>query len=413
MSRHHGAACLEEQSSAPCSSLELSHTAFINLNAIRALSGMVVVFSHFFQLYIMPVEGRTYFVNFAISMAEYAVIAFFALSGLLISLSIERNIRRHGCFMWREYLISRVARIYPALIASVLLCLILYGVLLLLGLDGAGALTRPSDVYPASRTEFSVSKAEVLLTLMQTYAFGPGGYIAVNGPLWTLSYEVGFYLVAGLLMTMARGAGIARLFAAVCLLLVVVVAIKMEKHLFLHYGSIWMLGVGLFFLLKRRADHVDDATVTSACGYFSVLCWRTASSTWVGILIFVLLCLSNALLILAKGEAALIHDYMAALVIIAAMYVLACTRRTMAGHLAKMAGSTYTLYLFHFPLMLFFYALIRDLYDISPVQYFILASVLTLTILLTSHYSARLLENRRLWESFYARLRGGYREAIS
>ncbi len=389
------------------SSLGLSYAAFSNLNTVRALSGMVVVFSHFFQLYIMPVAGRTAFVDLAISLAEYAVIAFFVLSGFLISLSVERNICRHGRFIWREYLLSRVARIYPALIASVLLCLALYGISFLLGLDGVGALTRASDAYPASRTEFSLSLDEVLFTLIQTYAFAPGGYLSVNGPLWTLSYEVGFYLVAGLLMTMARGTGTDRVFSAVLLLLVAVVAVRMEKHLFLHYGSIWMLGVFMFFLLKQRASLKVGATGASASLHF----WRVASPTWAGILIFVFLFLPNALLEMAIGGGMFIHDFLAALSIVVAMYVLSCTRLAMNGHLAKMAGSTYTLYLFHFPLMLFFYAVIRDVYDRSPTQYFAAAFVLTLTILCISHYSARLLEDRRLWESLYARWRGEYQES--
>ena len=62
----------------------------------------------------MPVSGRTMTTNFFIGLSEYAVLTFFVLSGFLIALSINRNIEENGYFEWREYIISRVARIYPA-----------------------------------------------------------------------------------------------------------------------------------------------------------------------------------------------------------------------------------------------------------------------------------------------------------
>lgn len=364
----------------------ISKAAFENLNLIRALSGLIVVFSHFFQIFVMPVVGRTRFTNIAIASSEYAVLTFFILSGFLIALSINRNIESHGYFEWREYLISRAARIYPALIASVVLCLLLYGALVVLGISGAGSLNHYSDIFPATRSEFTLSWAEIFFTLLQTYAFGPGGYISVNGPLWSLSYEVGFYLAAGFLITLMRGRGYARIFSVVCLITFAIVSIKFGKYLFLHYGTIWMLGVALFFYFDR--------------GWV----WLSPAKWYAGAIVtFFVLTLTNILLALSSLDGEFVHNYLSAIIIIFILSFTGRTQQVVFRYLSKLADSTYTLYLFHFPLMIFCYALIRDGYDLSPASYFTVAGIFTLSTVITCHFVSMVLENRRLWTSAFNR----------
>lgn len=300
------------------------------------------------------------------------------------SVMCATRIDYHGYFEWREYLISRVARIYPALIASVLLCLLLYSVLDAIGISGAGSLNRYSDVSPATRSEFTLSWFEVFFTLLQTYAFGPGFYISANGPLWSLSYEVGFYVVAGLLITLMRGRGFARIFSGICLVILAIVSIKFGKYLFMHYGTIWILGVALFFYFNRAG---------------------TSPAKWyVGaIFTFFVLTLINVLLAFSVLEGAFVHNYLSAIIIIIALCFAGRTQQIIFLHFSKLADSTYTLYLFHFPLMLFCYALIRDNYDLLPIHYFTVADIFTLSIVLTCHFVSRILENRRLWLSVFNR----------
>ena len=69
-----------------------------------------------------------------------------------------------------------------------------------------------------------------------------------------------------------------------------------------------------------------------------------------------------------------------------------------------MSESTYTLYLLHFPLLLFFYALIRDVHDRSAWLYFAGAGLFTLAVIPACHSLAKLLENRRWWETLLRRL---------
>lgn len=376
---------------------EISKAAFGNLNLVRALSGLIVVLSHFFQLFVLPVTERGRGVDWAIASAEYAVLTFFCLSGFLIALSIDRNLDKHGRFEWRQYLVSRAARIYPALIASVLLCILLYYALQAMGLGDPGSIPRTSDINPPSRTEFSLVWSEVVHTLAQTYAFGPGGYISSNGPLWSLSYEVGFYLYAGLLMTLIKGRGAARWVAMALLVLVAAIGIAAGKHLFLHFGTIWLLGVGLFFALK--GPNPVAASAGSSARYRRNL-----------ILMFLALGLLNVPLALSGLEGAFLEGFLASAVLLLFLYLASRFRRPVLGGLARMADSTYTLYLFHFPIMLAAYVLIRDLHEASRTLYFTVALACTIALIPACHLLAKFLENRRLWESVlnWAVSGGGY-----
>lgn len=356
-------------------------SAFNNLNFVRALSGFTVVLSHFFSFFVLPVAGPTTFRTGVVDASTYAVLAFFALSGFLIALSIQRNITRYGYFSWREYLVSRTARIYPALVASVLLCLALYGLILACGLGGAGALSRPGDMFPAVRTAFSLSAGEVVFTLLQTYAFGPGGYLTVNGPLWSLSYEVGFYLLAGLVMTALKGRGSARVVAVFLAVGVAAMAAYFGKYLFLHYGTIWVLGVGLFFALESRAS--GEARLRR------VACLALLLAVLTG---------TNWILVYWGFKGPLRTAYTASLAIILVLYGASRSSVRLPTAVAKMSDSTYTLYLFHFPLLLVAYAFIRDLFDHSPVLYFGATVVITAALFPLCHVAAGFLEKRQRWE---------------
>jgi peptidoglycan/LPS O-acetylase OafA/YrhL len=366
----------------------ISKSGFVNLNVIRALSGLVVVVSHYFQLFVMPVAGRSGPINVAIRASDPAVLTFFVLSGLLIALSIQRNIQQNGYFDWKAYAISRIARIYPALVASVVLCLLLRCLLVWLGHGGPMALQRATDVYPVGHAGFVINRSEIFWTLMQTYAFGPGTYLGVNGPLWSLSYEVGFYLAAGLLVTVVKGKGMARGVAAGALVALVLCSVVFRKHLFLHYGTIWVLGVALFFVLNARSA---TSGAGRRVGYFATL--------------FAACTLTNVVLLVAGFAGDFIHEYLWATLILLLLYLLSRTSRVILGRIGNMADSTYTLYLFHFPPLLFLYAFIRDVHETAPVLYFGAAFVFTLALIPACHRLAKRLEDRRAWEALLSQRR--------
>ncbi len=84
-----------------------------NLSFIRALSGFVVVASHYSQIFIMPIYGRNVILNALSALSLYAVLTFFALSSLLIAMSLDSNIERNnGIFHPMEYALYTLSLIH-------------------------------------------------------------------------------------------------------------------------------------------------------------------------------------------------------------------------------------------------------------------------------------------------------------
>lgn len=114
-----------------------------------------------------------------------AVMAFFCLSGFFIGKSLEKD-------GWRRFAAARVNRLLPPFLFCMALVLCLWAIAPLLFVTGsreiASGLSRPS---------FSLEG--FWPTLLMVNGFG-GPTLSANGPLWSLSYEVWYYIVAALVM---------------------------------------------------------------------------------------------------------------------------------------------------------------------------------------------------------------------
>jgi len=121
-----------------------------NFHAIRYILAASVLYSHSYGLLNLPEP-----IAFQKTMGTFAVQGFFALSGYLIAKSCVR-IGHLG-----HYFTNRTLRIAPALIAALIL-------------------------------------GNYLLSIFAQFSKNPVPYI-VNGPVWTLSWEVMCYTICGLL----------------------------------------------------------------------------------------------------------------------------------------------------------------------------------------------------------------------
>jgi peptidoglycan/LPS O-acetylase OafA/YrhL len=156
----------------------MSETVAINrerrlawLDALRGFAALCVVFDHGSTLLLLPVRS---FLYQWLDLGQYGVFVFFLVSGYIVPASLERKGSMRG--FW----ISRAFRLYPMFLVALLLSAVAYE-------TGHGTVANAGK-HPA---------AAVLgwLFMMQNLAAG------VNVPLvvWTLSYEMVFYLLlAGL-----------------------------------------------------------------------------------------------------------------------------------------------------------------------------------------------------------------------
>lgn len=155
---------------------------------LRFVAAMLVLVSHAYYLSwgesaTLGAEPLRWVTRGAQSLGDLGLAIFFILSGFLVTRSFEQ--RR----TWRRFLWARSLRIFPALVVVVVLCALVLGPLvtsLSLG-----------HYFDARQTYVYLSNVSLV---WPTYTL-PGVFLgnaypeAVNGSLWTLRYEFGFYLV--------------------------------------------------------------------------------------------------------------------------------------------------------------------------------------------------------------------------
>lgn len=164
----------------------LAHGRDNNMQLLRILAAAAVIVSHSFPITGRPIEPGAY----GVTLGTLAVWVFFALSGFLIYKSFERQP------LW-AFIEARALRIYPALIVVTLLTVVVLG---------PAMTTLPLATYFTDRATIQYIPRALSLKFVSFSLPGVFGGYGVNGPTWTLWYEVVCY--AGL----ALGLGMLRSF---------------------------------------------------------------------------------------------------------------------------------------------------------------------------------------------------------
>ncbi|MER6953135.1 acyltransferase [Streptomyces sp. NPDC000618] len=145
------------------------------LDALRGIAALVVVFDH--SSYAFMAETRQALMP-EFNTSRYGIMVFFLVSGYIIPASLERR----GCV--RTFWISRLFRVYPLATAVV-----------------AAVLTAQLLGFAELRTDFGgqspLTAAAAHATLLQELLGTPNLLLV----LWTLSYEMAFYLLVVALFT--------------------------------------------------------------------------------------------------------------------------------------------------------------------------------------------------------------------
>jgi peptidoglycan/LPS O-acetylase OafA/YrhL len=125
--------------------------------------------------------------------SEFAVLAFFAISGLVIGRSLITS-SRNADWLFLRFMRRRFRRIYPPLLFSVALTASMALLLRKFELDHYnGAAHEPA------RTDFSyLQNWYEIVKSLATFGFRGDLSASSNGPLWSLALEMQAYVVAGL-----------------------------------------------------------------------------------------------------------------------------------------------------------------------------------------------------------------------
>lgn len=159
-----------------------------NLNFIQFIMAILVIYSHAFPIATAQNGGEIIkdLTDSQYSFGNLAVAAFFIISGFLVSASYENST---GIF---AYLKKRVFRIFPGLFAVLLLGALVLGPLVT---------TLPLSQYFTNYQTWSYIKGVFMHPL---YWNLPGVFeqnlygSSVNGSLWTIPYQFGFYILLGI-----------------------------------------------------------------------------------------------------------------------------------------------------------------------------------------------------------------------
>jgi peptidoglycan/LPS O-acetylase OafA/YrhL len=143
------------------------------LDALRGIAALFVVFDHLSTHVLQSVRGEVYQV---IDPGLFGVFVFFLVSGYIVPASLERK----GSV--RTFWVSRLFRLFPLFIVAVAAVFVLHGT----GLTGL----RDTNAHP---TQYVLAHLFMLSDLL-------GGVNIIN-VLWTLSYEMVFYLLLTALFT--------------------------------------------------------------------------------------------------------------------------------------------------------------------------------------------------------------------
>jgi peptidoglycan/LPS O-acetylase OafA/YrhL len=314
---------------------QAEHREIVWFNAVRGIAALEVCVSHLrsflfvnFAAVARPtVLDRLFY--FATGLGHEAVVIFFVMSGWLVGGSVWRQ-QREGRFSWRDYGTARLTRLWLVLIPA----LIWTEAVDHLGISMAGG-----EGYDGSRFDLSSSgpgDGAPLDLSMRTFA-GNALFLqtilvpvlGTNGPLWSLAYEFWYYAAFPLLAFAwhRRGSWRGWGFAAVGAAILTGLPAPIEVGF-----VVWLLGwLGALMFSRVRASAALPLTLAS-------------------------LVLTMALLVVFKqrtiaGSGIVLGVAVAGLLIGLRLQPNSAAfprAQAVASHLAKIS---YTLYLFHFPLL--------------------------------------------------------------
>ena len=294
------------------------------LTGIRGIAAAWVVLFHF-RAVVFGLLPITQHMKKWLDSGYLGVDIFFILSGFVISHVYTAELSTSRWQRYSRYLGARMARLYPVHLAFLLLLL-------------AG------DVLSIAKPPVRDSAASFVGNVLMLQAIPP--FQAWNGPSWSITYELGAYLLFPFLaFTLVR--------------------IRNAQSSFACAAAVNLLGVGLMALVLSepgaRPYHTIPALLRITSEFTTggllhrgwSLLRRHRNSTWDTLALATACCIAVCLACLPEN-----YDYQILVIPLLAFLILACTRS--AGPVPSFLGSrilqwsgriSYSLYMTHFVIL--------------------------------------------------------------
>ncbi|MCK7317166.1 acyltransferase [Enterobacter cloacae] len=344
----------------------LTENQHVSLESLRGIAAITVAVAHVVQFFIVRFYPEAFIC--IIFAAQSSVMVFFSMSGFLIGKSIQSNSHKNGSFMLSVYAESRFKRIYPPLILSIALIVVLNYISPYVFEATNSLLSSSDNINMAGRFDYTPSQILSALTFTNGIS---APIIQFNQPLWSLPLEVWYYAIAGLLFT--------RKPLTVITALIIFACISSFKFEFFVYSSVWFSGLLASYIpaAKGRCKIV---------AYFVLLS---------------LACASLKLGFLFAGKDVILAYYNATfgLFFTAFIYVFLVTHNKRVSILNNTSGYSYTLYITHYPILYFFLGMFEMKVNGDLFISILVGLTAIFSALVFASYSSRFVENRRFINS--------------
>lgn len=314
-----------------------------NFHLIRHVAALCVILTHSFSIPTGLYSEEPMVSLTGTSIGHYAVDVFFLLSGFLITQSVVRN---HDLV---HFVLSRVLRVFPALIAGVFLTAFVLGPIV----SSRGLVDYYTDSAVWQYALGAASTLSVDRSLPGVFAGLPEAG-KVNIPLWTLKYELAAYALLGCLA--------AFVVARRRLLLVALVVALIGSYVVGRLYYPWPAAEGFI----SNFLHLVPAFLIGSAAY---LCRRKIPY---GLPLTAFLLIASFVL---QGTPA--YELTEKLLFASVIFWLAFLPSSLSEAFAKIGDYSYGLYIFAFPIQQTLYMAMPT---ITPIWLFVLSTLATLLI---------------------------------
>ena len=356
------------------------------MDTLRGVSALVVACVHAYQVFLLPYFGFGSPSHVVTGLlATHAVTAFFVASGFMICISVFRHRNEDGTFRGRAFAEARILRIYPPLIAAILLTIGVYLVITGFQLHGAESYRLGGEIDVArerATLEWNLLPSTFFL-LYGTFANAPAP-INMDGPLWTLGFEWWFYVLAFVFARLWNGLTLSTI---VPFLAGVWIVLTNHDVFFVWFLVIWLGG----FVLGGA--------------YLSGALFRLS---WRGVALLAFAVIATAAIV---GRKFLIVDLLdpfgsphgkriwACVGLLIAVGIASAIRARwdwrIPGWITGLSAFSYTLYVVHYPLLLLAYSLLHPFTHGHGWLFTMFVAAATVPpIVIIAALLARIVENR-------------------
>jgi len=180
---------------------KLSATQISYLNLLRYFLCLAIFSGHFVNIFVYRIINFEELIHhnpllfLALRIPTFSVMLFFVLSGFLITYTTIIDINKNGYFSIKQYIKKRIIRIFPPLWFAIFITWFIYKIIIFFNLFGIETYILPHESYSTIPKAF-IPFHEIITNIILI----PGITGGFNAPLWSLSYEMFYYIIFANLM---------------------------------------------------------------------------------------------------------------------------------------------------------------------------------------------------------------------